>query len=52
MTSIAFFDIETDRNGKKIYDIGGYLDNGRQFHDASLERFALFLQGVGFCLRA
>ncbi len=48
MTSIAFFDIETDRNGKKIYDIGGYLDDGRQFHDASLERFALFLQGVDF----
>ncbi|MBL7792669.1 MAG: RecQ family ATP-dependent DNA helicase [Saprospiraceae bacterium] len=48
MTSIAFFDIETDRNGKKIYDIGGCLDDGRQFHDASLERFALFLQGVDF----
>lgn len=48
MHSIAFFDTETDRNGKKIYDIGGCLDDGSQFHDVSLERFASFLRGANF----
>jgi ATP-dependent DNA helicase RecQ len=48
MHSIVFFDTETDRNGKKIYDIGGCMENGGQFHDASIERFALFLQGADF----
>lgn len=48
MHSIIFFDTETDHSGKKIYDIGGCHDDGRQFHDASLERFALFLQGADF----
>ncbi|MCO6479779.1 MAG: RecQ family ATP-dependent DNA helicase [Phaeodactylibacter sp.] len=48
MASIAFFDTETGRNGKKIFDIGGCRDDGRQFHDASLERFASFLRGADF----
>lgn len=48
MPSIVFFDTETDRNGKRIHDIGGCLDDGRQFHDVSLERFGLFLRGADF----
>ena len=48
MPSIAFFDTETGRNGKKVFDIGGCRDDGRQFHDASLEGFALFLRGADF----
>ena len=48
MHSIVFFDTETDHGGTKIYDIGGCRDDGGQFHDASLERFARFLQGVDF----
>lgn len=48
MFSIAFFDIETGHKGKKIFDIGACTDDGRQFHDTSLERFATFLQGADF----
>jgi ATP-dependent DNA helicase RecQ len=48
MNSILFFDIETDHKGKKILDIGGCTVNGRQFHEASLERFTLFLRGSDF----
>lgn len=48
MSSIVFFDTETNRNGDKILDIGGCMDDGRQYHNASLERFAVFLEGVDF----
>lgn len=48
MPSIAFFDTETDRNGKKIYDIGGCFDDGRHIHSASLDQFALFIKGADF----
>lgn len=48
MPSILFFDTEIDNSGKKILDIGGCLADGKQFHDASLERFALFLRGAEF----
>lgn len=48
MPTIAFFDTETDQKGKKILDIGSCFDDGRQFHDASLDRFAQFLHGADF----
>jgi ATP-dependent DNA helicase RecQ len=48
MSSIVFFDTETTRNGDKILDIGGCMDDGQQYHHASLERFAVFLEGADF----
>lgn len=48
MPLIAFIDTETDLDGNKLYDIGGCFDDGRQFHEASLERFALFIRGADF----
>lgn len=48
MSSIVFFDTETDHNGKKILDIGACLDDARPFHDASLEQFTIFLRGADF----
>ena len=48
MHSIVFFDTETDHNGKKLHDIGGCTNDGRPFHDASLERFASFLKGAEY----
>ncbi|MBN8682400.1 MAG: RecQ family ATP-dependent DNA helicase [Chitinophagales bacterium] len=48
MASIAFFDIETDWNGKNILDIGACYDDGRFFHENSLDRFSSFIKGVDF----
>lgn len=48
MPRIAFFDIETASQGKKIHDIGALFDDGRQFHDVSLDAFARFLSGAEY----
>ncbi len=48
MPSIAFFDTEIDAHGRKILDIGSLFEDGRDFHDPSLEKFTQFLQGAVF----
>lgn len=48
MPAIAFFDTETSLDGKKISDIGGCYDDGRQFHHPSIEQLAAFLRGADF----
>ena len=48
MPIIAFIDTETDREGRKIQDIGGIRSDGPTFHGSSMKDFARFLQGSDY----
>ncbi|HOZ80457.1 MAG TPA: RecQ family ATP-dependent DNA helicase [Ferruginibacter sp.] len=48
MPVTAFFDIETDRSGNKILDIGSILPNGSTFHKNNVGDFAKFTEKAHF----
>lgn len=48
MSLIAFFDIETDREGKTLCDIGCVLPNGSVFHKNHAGEFAKFIKDADF----
>lgn len=48
MKPIAFIDTELDFKSKRVLDIGGIKDNGSRFRNASIYKFAQFLQGTSF----
>lgn len=48
MKNIAFIDIEAAPETRKILDMGGIWENGRQFHSRSLSDLPDFLNGTHF----
>jgi ATP-dependent DNA helicase RecQ len=48
MRSIAFFDIETDRDGTKIQDIGALRSDESIFHKTSIPEFVEFIKNCDF----
>ena len=48
MRSIAFFDIETDRDGTKILDIGALRSDESNFHKTSIPEFLAFIKDCDF----
>src|SRR5205809_4656208 len=48
MSLIAFFDIETDQQGKHILDIGCILPNGSTFHKNHAGELAKFVEKADF----
>jgi len=48
MSRIAFFDIETDRQGIALNDIGCVLPNGATFHKNNAGEFAKFIEQADF----
>lgn len=43
--SVAFIDTEIALHGKMVLDIGAIRDEGRQYHDPSIEGFMRFIKG-------
>jgi len=48
MSLIAFFDIETDQQGKNILDIGCVMQNGSTFHKNHAGELAKFIEKANF----
>lgn len=48
MKSIAFIDSEIEPSTRKILDIGSIKNDGNTFHNTSLDKFIVFLNGVKF----
>ena len=45
MSKIIFFDIETDKQGDKLFDIGAVSNENNEFHAYNQSAFSAFLQG-------
>jgi len=45
---IIFFDIETDKEGKKVLDIGAVSDNNNEFHADKESAFSAFIQNAEY----
>jgi ATP-dependent DNA helicase RecQ len=48
LPKIVFFDIETDKSGKNVYDIGAISDENSEFHENNPLAFSLFIKNTEY----